>query len=126
MDGEKGQSVLLPWPPRALSPNARGHWSKRSRAAKSYRMQCFLLAKKAGLSAPAGRILLSLEFLPPTRRRRDDDNLLAAFKAGRDGLADALRIDDSVFVSQVQLSTEVYPLGAVRVTLSSYGQQGAR
>ncbi|MGF6695204.1 crossover junction endodeoxyribonuclease RusA [Metapseudomonas resinovorans] len=126
MDGEMGQSVLLPWPPRALSPNARGHWSKRSRAAKSYRMQCFLLAKKAGLSTPAGRILLSLEFLPPNRQRRDDDNLLAAFKAGRDGLADALRIDDSVFVSQVQLSTEVYPMGAVRVTLSSYGQQGAR
>ncbi|WP_429215150.1 hypothetical protein [Metapseudomonas resinovorans] len=89
-------------------------------------MQCFLLAKKAGLSTPAGRILLSLEFLPPNRQRRDDDNLLAAFKAGRDGLADALRIDDSVFVSQVQLSTEVYPMGAVRVTLSSYGQQGAR
>lgn len=125
MQQEKGQSVLLPWPPRALSPNARGHWSKRSRAAKSYRMQCFILAKKAGLTAPAGRILLSLEFLPPNRQRRDDDNLLAAFKAGRDGLADALGIDDSVFVSQVQLSPEVHPMGAVRVRLSSYVQAGA-
>lgn len=113
------QQILLPWPAKALSPNARGHWSQRSRAAKAYRMQCFLFAKKAGLVAPAGRILLQLEFLPPTARRRDDDNLLASFKAGRDGLADALGIDDSLFVSQVQIG-EVYRGGAVRVTLSPY------
>ncbi|UZZ12429.1 endodeoxyribonuclease RusA [Ectopseudomonas mendocina] len=113
------QQILLPWPSSALSPNARGHWSRRSRAAKAYRMQCFLFAKKAALVAPAGRILLQLEFLPPTARRRDDDNLLASFKAGRDGLADALGIDDSLFVSQVQIG-EVHPGGAVRVTLSPY------
>lgn len=113
------QQILLPWPARALSPNARGHWSQKSRAAKAYRMQCFLFAKKAGLVAPAGRILLQLEFLPPTARRRDDDNLLASFKAGRDGLADALGIDDSLFVSQVQIG-EVHRGGAVRVTLSPY------
>jgi crossover junction endodeoxyribonuclease RusA len=113
------QQILLPWPASALSPNARGHWSRRSRAAKAYRMQCFLFAKKAGLVAPEGRILLQLEFLPPTARRRDDDNLLASFKAGRDGLADALGIDDSLFVSQVQIG-EVRPGGAGRVTLSPY------
>ncbi|MEW6460392.1 MAG: endodeoxyribonuclease RusA [Pseudomonadota bacterium] len=119
MAAEGKQQVMLPWPVSALSPNARGHWSKRSRAAKAYRMQCFLFARKAGLVAPAGRILLQLEFLPPTARRRDDDNLLASFKAGRDGLADALGIDDSVFVSQVQIGT-VHPGGAVRVTLSPF------
>lgn len=118
------QQILLPWPAKALSPNARGHWSQKSRAAKSYRMQCFLFAKKAGLVAPTGRILLQLEFLPPTSRRRDDDNLLASFKAGRDGLADALGIDDSLFVSQVQIG-EVHPGGAVRVTLSPF-QSGAQ
>lgn len=116
------QTLLLPWPPSALSPNARGHWAKRSKAAKSYRLQCYLYAKKAGLAAPVGRVLLMLEFLPPNNRRRDDDNLLAAFKAGRDGLADALGIDDSRFVSQVQLSDAVHPGGAVRVRLASYSQ----
>ena len=114
------QQILLPWPSKDLSPNARVHWSTRSKAAKSYRMQCFLFAKKAGLVAPAGRILLALEFLPPNARRRDDDNLLAAFKAGRDGLAQALGIDDSRFVSQVRLSDTVRPGGAVLVTLSTY------
>lgn len=118
-----GQSLLLPWPPAALSPNARGHWSKRSKAAKSYRLQCFLCAKKARLVAPAGRVLLLLEFLPPNNRRRDDDNLLAAFKAGRDGLADALGIDDSLFVSRWRLTDVTQPGGAVRVTLKSYQVQ---
>ena len=118
------QQILLPWPAKALSPNARGHWSQKSRAAKAYRMQCFLFAKKAGLVAPAGRILLQLEFLPPNARRRDDDNLLASFKAGRDGLADALGIDDSLFVSQVQIGEVRRPGGAVRVTLSPF-QEGA-
>ena len=120
-----GNAVILPWPPQALSPNARPHWAAKSKAAKAYRMQCFLFATKAGLVAPAGRILLQLEFLPPTARRRDDDNLLASFKAGRDGLADALGIDDSLFVSQVQIG-EVHPGGAVRVTLSTAASRPAR
>lgn len=118
-----GNQVLLPWPPKVLSPNARAHWAARSKAAKSYRMQCFLFAKQAGLVAPAGRVLLSLEFLPPNKRRRDDDNLLAAFKAGRDGLADAMGVDDSLFVSQVQVSEVVHPGGAVRVMLASYNPE---
>ena len=111
-----GNVVILPWPPQVLSPNARPHWATKSKAAKSYRYRCFLEAKLAALAAPDGRVLLVLEFLPPSARRRDDDNLLAMFKAGRDGLADALGIDDSVFVSQVQIGA-VRKGGAVRVTL---------
>lgn len=115
--------VLLPWPPAVLSPNARPHWAAKSKAAKAYRRRCFLEALAAKLQAPAGRILLSLEFLPPNKRRRDDDNLMAAFKAGRDGLADALKVDDSAFVTQISISDEVAPGGAVRVTLQSFVQQ---
>lgn len=114
------QSVLLPWPPSVLSPNARAHWAKRSKAAKAYRMQCRLFAMQAQLVAPAGRVLLALEFIPPNRQRRDDDNLVAAFKSGRDGLADALGIDDSRFVGQWQVSDEVVAGGAVRATLSAF------
>jgi crossover junction endodeoxyribonuclease RusA len=112
--------VLLPWPPKVLSPNARAHWATRSKAAKSYRNRCFLGAKQVGLAAPAGRLLLVVEFLPPNRQRRDDDNLIAAFKSGRDGLADALGIDDCLFVTQCHLSSEVHQGGAVRVTLRPF------
>ncbi|MHB2048881.1 RusA family crossover junction endodeoxyribonuclease [Pseudomonas sp. VEM90] len=109
--------LTLPWPPAACSPNSRGHWSKKSRAAKSYRAACHLLAKQAGIKAPRGDALLMLEFMPPDRRRRDDDNLLAMFKAGRDGLADALGIDDNVFATQISVSKETIKGGAVRVRI---------
>src|SRR5690606_5149597 len=101
-------TLTLPWPPRELSQNARGHWAKRSRAAKSYRSQCHLLALQARLAIPADdKVLLDLTFCPPDRRRRDDDNCLAAFKSGRDGLADALGIDDGRFVTTFQMGEPV-------------------
>lgn len=43
------------------------------------------------------KIALWLDFVPPDRRHRDDDNLVASFKAGRDGIAMALGIDDKRF-----------------------------
>lgn len=111
----EGQRLVLPWPPSVLSPNARAHWTKRHKAAKSYRGDCYLLCKQAGITAPAGRIRLLLEFIPPDRRSRDDDNLVAAFKAGRDGLADALGVDDSRFSMEVRLSSRTVKGGAVEV-----------
>lgn len=110
-------TLTLPWPPRELSPNGRVHWAKKSKAAKQYRMTCRLLCMAAGLVAPAGAVRLLIEFVPPDARRRDDDNCLAAFKAGRDGLADALGIDDSRFVTQLRLSDDTVKGGAVRVRI---------
>lgn len=115
-----GLELLLPWPPKALSPNARTHWAAKSKAAKAYRNTCFLLCRQAALPVPVGRALLSLEFIPPDRRRRDDDNCIAAFKSGRDGVAQALGIDDSRFVTQLQISSETIKGGAVRVRISDY------
>ncbi len=111
--------LTLPWPPAACSPNARVHWTRKRKAAKSYRAACHLLAKQAGIKAPEGGALLKLEFVPPDRRRRDDDNLLAMFKAGRDGLADALGIDDNVFATQIRVSKETIKGGAVRVRIQT-------
>lgn len=110
-------ALELPWPPKELSPNARTHWAARSKAAAAYRRACHLLTKQSGLVAPDGRVLLVLEFVPPDRRRRDDDNCLAAFKAGRDGLAEALGVDDSRFVTEFRLADEPVEGGAVRVQI---------
>ncbi|MCU9528752.1 RusA family crossover junction endodeoxyribonuclease [Pseudomonas mosselii] len=117
--------LTLPWPPAACSPNARVHWSRKSKAAKTYRYACFLLARQAGIQAPKGDALLMLEFVPPDRRRRDDDNLLAMFKAGRDGLADALGIDDNVFATQIRVSKETIKGGAVRVRIEAQKGEAA-
>lgn len=110
----------LPWPPAELSPNKRLHWAKRSKSAKAYRFACRLLTRQSGIVAPEGRVLLALEFVPPDRRRRDDDNILAAFKAGRDGIADALGIDDSRFVAQHELRSEPVTAGAVFVRIEPF------
>lgn len=120
MDKMSGIPVItLPWPPRELSPNARGHWATKSRAAKKYRTMCHLMALQSKIvAATEGEVLLDLTFCPPDRRRHDDDNCLAAFKAGRDGLADALGIDDNRFVTTFRKGEPV-PGGVVLVRVAS-------
>lgn len=107
---------VLPWPPAECSPNARGHWAKRAKAAKAYRGRCWreTLAHRRKL-VPAARYVLHLEFVPPTRARFDDDNLVARFKSGRDGIADALDLDDTRFITRPVVSDTTG--GFVRVRL---------
>lgn len=90
--------LTLPWPPRALSPNARTHWRAKAPIAKAYKEACWALTLEAGLVVPdSPKIALWLDFFPPDRRARDDDNMVASFKHGRDGVALALGIDDKRF-----------------------------
>ena len=110
-------AIELSWPPKELSPNARVHWAKKAKAAKAYRLECFLIAKAAGIKAPEGKILWTVEFFPPSRRAYDDDNLLARMKSARDGIADALGVDDRRFVTQLSVSDKVIKGGLVRVTI---------
>lgn len=94
-------TFTLPWPPATLGPNSRGHWRKGARDRKRFRSACYVTALDQGartLQMPAdGPIALTITLHPPCRRRRDLDNAIAAMKAGFDGLADALRVDDSRF-----------------------------
>ena len=110
--------VELPWPPKELSPNARVHWAKRSKAAKRYREACHLLTKAEGLRIDwEGQVHAWIDFYPPDRRHRDDDNMVASFKAGRDGMADALGIDDKRIRFRPFVRDEVG--GKVVVTLTN-------
>ena len=113
--------IDLPWPPSQLNPNKRLHWSRKSRAARLYRNTCYVLTKNAlqlgGYhSAGIGKMVFSIEFFPPDKRRRDDDNMLASFKSGRDGVADALGVDDNKFVTSFEVCSPVQD-GAVIVTI---------
>jgi len=110
----------LPWPNKDLSPNARVHWSRKSRVTKAYRSTCHILCRASGIKAPAGRLLVALEFIPPDKRRRDLDNLLASCKGLLDGIAGALGVDDSLFVPQLMMSETTTKGGAVRVRISEY------
>lgn len=110
---------MLAWPPKVLSPNKRVHWATKNRAVKMYREQCHWLTKRAGMKVDwEGVVHVWITFYPPDRRHRDDDNLVAAFKNGRDGVADALCVNDKRFRIHPWLSDEVVKGGAVKVRIS--------
>lgn len=114
--------MIFPWPPKECSPNARGHWSKRSKASKAYREQCGWIAKAAKVDiAILGRLHLWIDFYPPDKRHRDDDNLVAAFKSGRDGISDALGVNDKWFVCHPWVKDEVIKGGCVKVRITDGG-----
>lgn len=93
--------IELPFPPASLSPNRKNgrHWGATHAAKVSYRETCWALALQAarGYVAPDGDIALKVTFVQPDKRHRDRDNLLAASKAALDGVAAALKVDDSRF-----------------------------
>jgi crossover junction endodeoxyribonuclease RusA len=106
-----GQRVIVPFPPVELSPNWRGHYQPRARAAKVYRNACWALALQAKLKVPdyaqdGRKIRIRIDFFPPSRASRDDDNVPASFKAGRDGIADAMKCDDARFKTENVLRDE--------------------
>lgn len=87
--------IILPWPPTGLSPNARNHWAKTAKLKKQYREACFWQAMEQGARPiQSASLHLTMTFYPPTRRQYDLDNALARMKAGLDGLADVLKVDD--------------------------------
>ena len=111
--------LTFPWPPSALSPNQRQHWAQLAKAKKSYREQCWALAKHQGAhQIIAERLDIGLEFVPPSRRKFDLDNLLARMKAGLDGLADVLGVDDSRWSIRIERSDCPVPPGFVLVTVT--------
>lgn len=115
-----GPRVIVPYPPVELSPNWRGHWSKHRRAVKVYRNACWALALQAKLKIPdyaadGGKIHVQIDMFPPNLKSRDDDNAPASFKAGRDGIADAMKCDDARFKTETVLRTE--PRSCVVFTL---------
>lgn len=110
-------NVTLPWPLKELSPNARLHWARVAKAKKTYRQACHLLALQAGAKTfdAAGPIHVELAFYPPDRRHRDQDNMLAAMKAGLDGLADALGVDDRNFKTTFHVADEIGGMVKVQI-----------
>lgn len=94
--------VVFPWPQSQLNPNVRLHWAIKHKAKKVYRQACYLLTRqvmqKNCWEVPDTRVIkLTISFYPPDARRRDDDNMIGSFKSGRDGMADALGVNDFRF-----------------------------
>jgi len=118
-------TIELPFPSSELSPNARIHWAVKSRATKDARAEGWYAAifdvgwgDKSKLKASDLRCTWT--FYPPDLRRRDDDNLVRQCKAYRDGVCDALGIDDSQIKETVSRMADVdRPDGRVVMTLEA-------
>ena len=110
------ERLSLPWPPKELSPNYSGHWAPQASAKKKYRFAVRMLATQAKWPIPeAGDVRLEVEFFPPDNRPRDRDNMIAAFKAGQDGLADAWKVNDRRIVCEYKVNQQ--KLGMVKIKL---------
>jgi len=116
--------VCLPWPPKELSPNSTLHWAKKAKFKKMYREACWVLTLEAKLKVVGlGKIPIEVTFYPPDKRHRDADNMVASIKAGLDGLADALKVNDKNFLPTFVFKEEVKGMVIVRLldgTESSY------
>lgn len=102
-------TLSLPLPSAKLSPNGRCHWRAKSQLTKLHRERArlFTLSHLHGGYNPGPFTRYTLTFYFPDARRRDDDNAIASCKAYRDGIADALGIDDH------SLSLSASPIMAV-------------
>lgn len=108
--------------------NVREHWAQRARRAKGLRQAgCFhtlaAVQRFAGVEVAPWSLLsqsspMTVLLTRVAPRALDDDNLAGAFKAFRDGVADAFRIDDRdprVRWSYGQRSGKLY---GIEVTIS--------
>lgn len=93
--------IELQFPPACLFPNrAKGtHWTVTHKTKVAYRNDSAWLTKGQlrGWVSTDQPIKLTVTFVMPDKRLRDTDNCLAAAKAGLDGMADAMGVNDSQF-----------------------------
>ena len=100
--------IELGWPARALHPNTNSigsPWPKR-RAGDAAFKEGYGATKAqmhgASYKHDGQRLSFVITAYPPTKARMDDDNLIAALKRHRDGIAKALGVDDKFFDQRLQ------------------------
>lgn len=90
-------SFQLPWPDKRLNPNQRISRFKIADAKKTDRKAAFALSRLAfGVDKHTIK-KIDVTFHQPDNRRRDFDNMIAAYKATQDGIADAIGLDDHLW-----------------------------
>jgi len=100
-------TLVLPLPHPRLSPNgSHGHWRGKAQHKQEHRDRAHFRTREAIGARASGPVRRSarelpvftgykLDFFWPNLIPRDDDNAAASCKAYRDGIADALHMDDN-------------------------------
>lgn len=113
----KAIRVELPFPPADLTPHAKGNWKAKAAATKRYRRLCANEAMAQGLRGiSAERIRARITIHRPDLRR-DYQNCIAAFKAGVDGIADVIGIEDRYWAIDFCEGELRRPMGCVAVEI---------
>jgi crossover junction endodeoxyribonuclease RusA len=111
------------WPAKHLSPNSRPNPWQLSTAKRKAKNEAFLATCSVVLPTRPqlgpGKLKVTIEAHPPVERRRDADNLVASCKAMLDGIAYALRVDDSQFLAPVVEWRELRPHGRLIFQIES-------
>ena len=115
--------IILSWPDKSLSPNARSHWAKKAKAAKLALADGYYLAQSSGWNRQSfaeysGKIHVYSTFYAKTRNFPDADNMLASIKNHLDGIAKALGVNDARFVHHPHVSDLVMKNGVVEIILT--------
>jgi hypothetical protein len=90
-DAMTSLTITIPLPPKEVRNNWRGHWAKKARAVRYYRIQTQLYAM-AGLGREKPmwkKASVKVTAYFPTARHLDPTNLIDALKPAFDGLQDA-------------------------------------
>lgn len=111
--------INLPWPSRLLHPNARPHWAPKARATKAARNTAWAITLEAlqGRKVDWKAAKLHWVFHPKTAHDVDDDGAEGSCKSYRDGIADALGLDDKHFTATREIAAPIKG-GAVIVHIS--------
>lgn len=93
------------WPSSNLSPNGRPNRWQKARSLREAKNEGYIATyaakTDAGFLFGPGPLKVTIHAFPPVARTRDRDNLSASCKAFLDGIAAALRVDDSRFETPV-------------------------
>lgn len=110
--------VTLPWYDPRLTPNAkrRRHWRSYQPVIRDARAMAWGLTleqttpeQRKAIADTEGKICVTVTFHPPDRRRRDDDGAISACKHARDGICDALGIDDNRWQTSYRMADPEKP-----------------
>lgn len=108
--------INLLYPDMRLSPNQKHgkHWGSTQKHKETMRNSSIWLVNAMKLpKIEADELHVVHHFYPPDRRNRDDDNVIAAFKTQRDGVAIALGIDDKYWISEYHFHNQPTKNGKV-------------
>lgn len=110
--------IELPFPPASLSGHAKGHWRGKSSVTAKHRAWAKAAALAAKVEAPegSGDIRVVVTFYPPDRRG-DRVNFPNRVKPYFDGIADALKVNDSRFLPSYHFAEPVKGAGKVVVVI---------